>query len=314
MTEEKLVPELRFPEFSGEWQSDKISKISKINPSRVIPNEFYYVDLESVNKGILNKPLLKYNIKSAPSRAKRTLNKGDILYSTVRPYQNNNLYIDFDLKNSFVASTGFVLIESKINSNFQYYFMYSNNFTMNVLKRCTGTSYPAINTKDLSKILIYFPSSKEQEKVGSFFYKIDKKLKLQKEKIEELKNYKKAMTQRIFDQEIRFKDENGEDYADWEEKQLGGIFEISAGGDIDREGVSEIKDEKYNIPIYANSLKNNGLYGYTDKYKIEGETITVTGRGLLGVAVPRFKKYYPIVRLLVLKPKMNCDVYFFPRL
>ena len=84
------VPKLRFREFEGEWVEKRLNQVSKINPkSKELPSKFIYIDLESVNKGLLtpSKPLLRDN---APSRAKRVLKLDDILFQTVRPYQKNN--------------------------------------------------------------------------------------------------------------------------------------------------------------------------------------------------------------------------------
>ena len=77
---------------------------------------------------------------------------------------------------------------------------------------------------------LIIPQKREQQKIGNFFFCIDKKLELQQERIDILKEYKKGMMQRIFSQEIRFKGENGENYPDWEEKKLGEVAEIYSGG------------------------------------------------------------------------------------
>ena len=105
---------------------------------------------------------------------------------------------------------------------------------------------------------------------------------------------------------LRFKGYNEE----WKQNKLGNLFEIKAGGDIDNKKLSKNKNEQYKYPVYANALQNNGLYGYSDIYKISGETITVTGRGDVGHAIARKENYYPIVRLLILKPIVKQDVDF----
>ena len=107
--------------------------------------------------------------------------------------------------------------------------------------------------------------------------------------------------------QLRFKGYNDE----WKEEKIGNLFEIKAGGDIDNKSLSKEKTEKYQYPIYANALQNNGLYAYSDVYKVSGATITVTGRGDVGHAIARKEKYYPIVRLLVLTPIIKQDVDFF---
>lgn len=110
---------------------------------------------------------------------------------------------------------------------------------------------------------------------------------------------------------LRFKADDGSDFPEWEEKTLGELFCISAGGDIDKNNCSTEPSQDYPYPVYANSLVNNGLYGYANYYKNDGETFTVTGRGDVGHAVARHGKYVPIVRLLVCQPKADDDVDFF---
>ena len=98
----------------------------------------------------------------------------------------------------------------------------------------------------------------------------------------------------------------------WNEKKLGEIFSITAGGDIKSENVNFQKNEIFKYPIYANAEKNDGLYGYSNIYKIDKNCITVAGRGVnLGIAHARDFKFYPIVRLLILLPKIEQSIYFF---
>lgn len=97
----------------------------------------------------------------------------------------------------------------------------------------------------------------------------------------------------------------------WETVRLAEIFTISAGGDIDRQNSSPTYSTSYPYPVYANALTNNGLYGYANYFKVEGDSITVSGRGEVGHAIARHCKYVPIVRLLSLVPKYEDDVDFF---
>ena len=224
------IPKIRFSRFSEEWKEDKLSNVCKVNPnSGILPEKFIYIDLESVENGLL----LKENyidLSDAPSRAQRQLIKDDILFQTVRPYQKNNFYFDkIDTEFKYVASTGYAQLRANEDSKFLYQYLHTQNFVNNVLEKCTGTSYPAINSSDLSKIIIYKPSLEEQQKIGDFFTLLDKRIEQQEQKIALLKDYKKAMMQKIFSQKIRFKDENGNDYPDWEEKMLGGIGRFYRG-------------------------------------------------------------------------------------
>lgn len=215
----KNIPSLRFPEFDGEWEIKQLGEIGEINPSnKNLPNKFIYIDLESVENG----QLLKENevLKNeAPSRAQRILVKNDILFQMVRPYQMNNLF--FDKEGVFVASTGYAQIRTESNPRFLYQYLHLQKFVDKVIERCTGTSYPSINSTDLSKISISLPEFTEQTKIATFLTAVDDKLQALKQKKTLLEQYKKGVMQKIFSQDLRFKDDNGNEYPDWEEKKLG---------------------------------------------------------------------------------------------
>ncbi len=295
------VPKLRFKEFSDEWKKAKLSSFVNINPkNNSLPDKFIYIDLESVNNGLLTSKKI-VNKSEAPSRAQRTIIKNDILYQTVRPYQMNNLFINsLDSDYPYIASTGYALLRTKENPYFVYSILYQKSFVNKVLDMCTGTSYPAISANDLGTISICLPSIKEQEKIGKTLSLLDKKIELQTKKIEDLKLFtKKLETQYIFNS-------NNE----YNQKRIDEIFNIKAGGDLNKSNISFIKTPLFCYPIYSNNLEMNGLYGYSDIYKIEEESITVTGRGDIGKAIKREGKYYPIVRLLVLIPKISVNLIY----
>lgn len=208
MNKQKNIPLLRFPEFTEEWIASKLGDVCEINPSnKSLPEKFIYIDLESVANG----KLLQENevIKqSAPSRAQRVLKENDVLFQMVRPYQMNNLY--FDKKGDYVASTGYAQLRTELNSKFIFQYLHYQKFVDKVINRCTGTSYPAINSSDLSKIIIHYPLStipsvSEQKKIANFLTAVDEKLQALKQKKSLLEKYKKGVMQQIFSQQIRFK-------------------------------------------------------------------------------------------------------------
>lgn len=98
----------------------------------------------------------------------------------------------------------------------------------------------------------------------------------------------------------------------WKINILGNLFDITAGGDIKKQFVNDKQTNEFKYPIYANAEKNKGLYGFSSIYKINEEVVTIAGRGVnIGIAHARKEKFYPIVRLLVLKPKFQFSVDFF---
>ncbi len=152
---------------------------------------------------------------------------------------------------------------------------YENNFFMNyrfnsfqgikALRRiATGTtSVAAIYTKDLLKITLNIPKDEEQEKIASFLISIDTKIEQLTRKEELLKQYKKGVMQKIFNQEIRFKDDDGSEFCDWEEKSVGQCI-IHIGGTALEKYVSD--KAEYNFISIGN-------YSTTGKYIDNGQRV-----------------------------------------
>ena len=165
-------------------------------------------------------------------------------------WQKNNLY--FDKVGDYVASTGYAQIRTINDSQFLFQFLHTEKFVANVMLRCTGTSYPAINSSDLSSIEISFPTLPEQQKIASFLSAVDEKIQQLSRKKELLEQYKKGVMQQLFSGKLRFKDENGKDYADWEERMLGEVCE-------------KIGDGLHGTPIYSED---------SDIYFVNGNNLT----------------------------------------
>ncbi|ENK7427097.1 restriction endonuclease subunit S [Salmonella enterica] len=200
MMQKIFSQEVRFKDENGEefpeWELKQLSEIAIINPkNKVIPSEFIYIDLESVEKGMLLKEQL-VNKEDAPSRAQRLLVPGDVLFQLVRPYQKNN-YI-FLLNGDYVASTGYAQLRAKYNSLFLYQLLHLESFTSEVMNRCTGTSYPAINSSDLASIEAEIPCEKEQTKIANFLSALDYKITTKKVELDKLKTWKQGLLQQMF--------------------------------------------------------------------------------------------------------------------
>ncbi len=240
-----LIPKLRFKEFEGEWQTYKLKNIATVNPkTRSLPNQFTYIDLESVTKGILLKEeqILSEN---APSRAQRVLDPNDILYQTVRPYQKNNFF--FNKQGDYVASTGYAQLKSKGDAKFLYQFLHTSPFVNIVNRWSTGTSYPAISPSELEKIRLKFPALPEQQKIASFLSAVDKKVQQLIRRKELVETYKKGVMQQLFSQKIRFKDEDGKDFPVWEKKHFGDVYMFLSTNSFSRSDLNYDKGVVKNI-------------------------------------------------------------------
>lgn len=191
------IPEIRFAGFTDDWEQRRLGEVAELNPKSELPDEFEYVDLEAV----VGTEMISHrteNKASAPSRAQRLAQIGDVFFQTVRPYQRNNfLFLKSD--NNYVFSTGYAQLRPYIDAEFLFVFLQTENFVKNVLDNCTGTSYPAINSTDLSNLMIVLPLSKnEQKKIGQYFSTFNRLIILHQRKCDELKDVKKFMMQNMF--------------------------------------------------------------------------------------------------------------------
>ena len=191
------VPEMRFPGFTDPWEQRKLGEVADINPPSTLPDSFEYVDLESVagTEMVFHRTEAR---ATAPLRAQRLAEFGDIFFQTVRPYQKNNYLFELPDKD-FVFSTGYAQLRPICSSRFLFPYLQRDAFVNQVLDRCTGTGYPAINANDLANIDVSLPSSgEEQSKIGVFFRNVDDLITLRQRELEHTKLMKKALLQQMF--------------------------------------------------------------------------------------------------------------------
>ncbi|MFN5219818.1 MAG: restriction endonuclease subunit S, partial [Cyanobacteriota bacterium] len=97
---------------------------------------------------------------------------------------------------------------------------------------------------------------------------------------------------------------------DWNVYPLSDHFNIFAGGDVPKHSFSEYRSAKHPYPIFSNSLREAGLYGFTGEKRAKSDSLTITGRGHLGHAEYRCEEFFPIVRLVTLEPSGELDARF----
>ena len=255
------------------WEQRKLGEIAEFNPKSDLPDEFEYVDLESVvgTEMVFHRT---ENKASAPSRAQRVAKTGDVFFQTVRPYQRNNYLFSMPYEN-YVFSTGYAQMRPKINAAFLMCFLQTESFVQNVLDNCTGTSYPAINSSDLSNLKISLPILKsEQSKIGELISNLDHLITLHQRKLNGLKNVKKAMLEKMFPKngesvpEIRFSGFTD----DWEQRK---VSDVSDRYDNLRVPVAANLRIKGSTPYYG----ANGIQDYVEGYTHDGEFVLVAEDG-----------------------------------
>ena len=179
--ENKKKPSLRFKGFTDDWEQRKLGELALFNPREELPQEFEYVDLESV-VGTEMQSHRTENKVTAPSRAQRLAHTGDLFYQTVRPYQKNN-YLFEKSEDNYVFSTGYAQMRPLVDGYFLLSLVQSEQFVKVVLDNCTGTSYPAINANDLAEIVVAAPADpKEHYQIGKLFRNLDNLITLHQRK------------------------------------------------------------------------------------------------------------------------------------
>ena len=151
---------------------------------------------------------------------------------------------------------------------------------------------PRADWSILENGLFSFPKLEEQQKIASFLSKIDERITTQNKIIKELKTLKASTAKKIFSQELRFKDDNGNIFSEWEVREVGEVFKITRGNVLAMNLVSNQCNEKNTYPVYSSQTKNNGLAGYYTDFLFEDAITWTTDGANAGDVNYRSGKFY----------------------
>ena len=161
------------------WEWTRLINLTYNHGQKKPEKYFNYIDIGSIdNRNLrLNSKETIIESSKAPSRARKIVYEGDILYSTVRPYLHNMCIVDRSFCNETIASTGFAVFKciSPFQTDFLFNYMQSNSFDRfaNNRKNSKGIAYPAISENKLKQALIPVPPKKEQIGIINIIYKIN---------------------------------------------------------------------------------------------------------------------------------------------
>ena len=255
-----------------EWKKleDITSKTKNKNPLSEPEKYFTYIDISSIDNCFFEIKEPKYLIgNEAPSRAKKEVEKGDILFATTRPNLKNIAMVEKDFENP-IASTGFCILrgDKKIENKYLFYFLFTKNLSEQVESKIRGAQYPAIADKDLMICTIPLPPLEEQRRIvgvlDRLFGKVDKSIALLDESIASASTLMPSALNEVFE-------ELGEK---WEKKFLN---QVTINHDGKRIPIKEDKRIK-NIngyPYYGAS----GIVDYVDDYIFDGEYLLISEDG-----------------------------------
>ena len=228
-----MTPQLRFPEFTDEWQVKKLGDLSNTingltySPSNIRKSGVLVLRSSNIKHGQLDftdSVFVDENLRYNESK------KGDILICVRNGSQSligKNTYIDKELPKT--THGAFMSVLRSDESRFIYQLFQTNNYKKQV-SADLGARINSINNAQLLKYKFSFPSKPEQEKIADFLTAVDERIGVGEKKLELLETYKRGVMQQIFSQQVRFKGENGKPYPDWEENILGDLCDKAKSG------------------------------------------------------------------------------------
>lgn len=231
------VPRLRFKEFSDNLRSCKFEEVVKLQRGssprpivKYITNDedgVNWIKIGDVSKGEQVIRSTKEKITKEGAKKSRYVEVGDLILSNSMSYGRPYLMgID-----GYIHDGWFVLKNYKNNFNREYLcqFLISPAVQKQYKRLAAGGVVDNISSELVNSVNVKVPSLQEQERIANFFTVLDSLIEEQEAKVSDLELYKKGMMQKIFKQEIRFKDENKQDYPAWKTRSIEEIAQIKMG-------------------------------------------------------------------------------------
>ena len=226
--QQKNIPVLRFPEFEGEWEKKKLGEISTTfsggTPLTSI-RAYFEGDIPFIKSGEIDSGQTEQYISEDAIRnssAKR-VNKGDLLYALYGATSGEVAISKID----GAINQAVLCVRTSLSTYFAYTFLVNNKSS--IIRKFLQGGQGNLSAEIVKSINVNFPTLPEQQKIASFFTAIDQKISQLKKKQQLLEHYKKGVMQKIFSQQIRFKDDDGRAFPKWEKKRLGDIVQFRNG-------------------------------------------------------------------------------------
>lgn len=237
MAKKLNVPKLRFPGFQEGWGRKRFGDFAKKSSQQYDPRKrtenYICIELENIVPDCGQ--ISGYFESNAQRSIKNRFCKGDVLFSKLRPYLRKFWIAEFD---GICSSEIWVLRPKGLLNEFLYRIVQTDRFNR-YCNKSSGTKMPRADWDYVKDAVFFIPSLPEQQKIASFVSLLDQRIEKQQEKISCLEEYKKGLMQKIFSQEIRFKDANGEDYPEWEEKRLQDVCDVFKGSQLSKADLSD---------------------------------------------------------------------------
>ncbi len=274
------------------WEIKKLGDVLEYDKNQTYQRRLPYVGLEHIesNTGRFIGSLQPQEVKSSTFK----FSPKHVLYGRLRPYLNKVLLPDFDGHCSTEIFP--ILVKKGLSREFLFYWLTSDSTIKKIDATWTGARMPRANMNQVLDFEFPLPPLSEQQRIVSIldecFAVIDKAKANAEQNLKNARELFESYLQGVFENE------------NWETKTIeAACSEIFAGGDAPKNNFSATPNEKHKIPIYANAVKDKGLYGFTDFARVKKPCVTIAARGSgTGHTELRNEPFLPIVRLIVCIP------------
>jgi type I restriction enzyme S subunit len=325
MSELNNIPNIRFPLFKQYWVENKLGEVASCKVTNSFSREnlnyengdvknIHYGDIHTKFQTLFNidneiVPFINSNISIDRISEENYCVLGDLVFADASEDLNDvgkSIEIVNTGNQKLLSGLHTILVRPNTNIFYQGFLGYlfkSNSVRLQIQKESQGSKVLSISGGRLLNTNICYPSLAEQQKIASFLTTVDEKFQALKKKKALLEQYKKGVMQKIFSQELRFKDENGIDFPDWEEKKLGEVCEKKSSNI----SANKIEDNFGDYIIYGAS----GILKKVDFYEEENDYVSIIKDGAgVGRIVYCKGKSSVLGTMEIIKPKIELNTYF----
>jgi type I restriction enzyme S subunit len=270
------IPSLRFPEFKYDWEKKKLGEVAEIgrgkskhrprNAKFLYGGEYPFIQTGDIRNAELYLDTYSHTYSEAGLKQSKLWNENTLCITIAANIAETTI---LKIKACFPDSI-IGLIPKENETIVLFVKNLFDKFKIEIQSLSQGVAQANLNQEKLSNIEFSFPTLAEQTKIANLFTAIDDKLQSLKKKKHLLEQYKKGAMQQLFSGKLRFKDENGEDYADWEMKKLGEVARITTGSSNRQD--SNL-DGKYTFFDRSQDIRTS------DRFLFDAEAIIVPGEG-----------------------------------
>ncbi|RDK85453.1 restriction endonuclease subunit S [Marinirhabdus gelatinilytica] len=311
---EQLKPELRFPEFDGDWGETTFDSHYSFKPTNSFSRDklnyeagtvknIHYGDIHTefdllfdVTKEKV--PFINDDVNIENIDDENYVQKGDLVIADAsEDYADIGKAIEVINTNNERLLAGLHTFlarreDDEVAEGFFAFLLNTYKARYEIMRIAQGTKVLGLSKNRLGEIPLYIPEPNEQQKIANFLKAIDKRIKLLKAKKDALEEYKTSIMQKLFAQEIRFKQDDGSDFPEWEEKRIDEIFDVTRGNVLAVPEMSDLQTEEYKYPVYSSQTKLDGLTGYYKEFLYQDAITWTTDGANAGEVKFRKGKFY----------------------